>query len=118
MPELRVLTFNIWNRAGPWEARFEAIKAGIARLDPDLIGLQEVIVTEHGDLLDQGKAIADALGYHLAYGKSHGEGFAFGNAALSRWPIVRQEVFPLPQLDIGLRCIVHSNDAKSVAIAQ
>jgi len=56
-------------------------------------------VTEQGDLLDQGKAIAESLGYHLAFGKSQGEGYAFGNAVLSRWPIARQEVFPLPQLD-------------------
>jgi len=99
MPEIRVVTLNIWNRSGPWEERFGAIKTTLARLSPDLIGLQEVIVTEHGDLLDQGKAIAESLGYHAAYGKSHGEGYAFGNAVLSRWPIARHEVFMLPQAD-------------------
>ena len=51
MPEIRVVTLNIWNRSGPWEERFGAIKTTLARLSPDLIGLQEVIVTEHGDLL-------------------------------------------------------------------
>jgi endonuclease/exonuclease/phosphatase family metal-dependent hydrolase len=72
----------------------------LARLAPDLIGLQEVIVTEQGDKLDQGKAIAASLGLHMVFGSSsHGEGYWFGNAVLSRWPIVRHDVFPLPALD-------------------
>ena len=44
------------------------------------VGLQEVITTPHGDALDQGKAIAAGLGYEVAFGASHGEGFSFGNA--------------------------------------
>jgi len=99
MPEIRVVTLNIWNRSGPWDERFVAIKTTLARLSPDIVGLQEVIVTEQGDLLDQGKAIAESLGYHMAFGKAQGEGYAFGNAVLSRWPIAKKEVFPLPRLD-------------------
>jgi endonuclease/exonuclease/phosphatase family metal-dependent hydrolase len=96
MPELRVVTINIWNRSGPWEERFEVIKKNLSRLAPDIVGLQEVIVTEYGDKLHQGQAIAQALGYHMVFGASHGEGFSFGNAVMSRWPIARHEVFPLP----------------------
>jgi endonuclease/exonuclease/phosphatase family metal-dependent hydrolase len=96
MREIRVVTFNIWNRSGPWEERFGSLKTTLARLSPDLVGLQEVIVTEHGDKLDQGKAIAEALGYDYVYGSSHGEGYSFGNAILSRWPILRHTVFRLP----------------------
>jgi endonuclease/exonuclease/phosphatase family metal-dependent hydrolase len=99
MPEIRALTFNIWNRSGPWDERLVAIKATLARLDADVIGLQEVIVTEQGDLLDQGKVIAESLGYNVVFGSSHGEGYAFGNAVLSRWPIARHELFRLPELD-------------------
>jgi endonuclease/exonuclease/phosphatase family metal-dependent hydrolase len=99
MHEFRALTLNIWNRSGPWDERFTAIKTALARLNADVIGLQEVIVTEQGDLLDQGKAIAESLGYHFVFGSSHGEGYAFGNAVLSRWPIGRHEVFRLPELD-------------------
>jgi len=96
MAEIRVVTINIWNRSGPWDERFVALKTTLARLAPDLLGLQEVIVTEQGDKLHQGKAIAEALGYHWMFGASHGEGFSFGNAVLSRWPILRHEVFALP----------------------
>jgi len=96
MTDIRVLTLNIWNRLGPWEERLVAIREILQEESPDIIGLQEVITTPHGDNLDQGKAIAAGLGYEVAFGASHGEGFSFGNAVLSRWPIVESEVTILP----------------------
>lgn len=92
---LRVLTLNIWNRQGPWEARLRLIREGIRRLDPDLIGLQEIIAHESAS---QAAAIAEGLGYETAFGVANdlGGGFAFGNAALSRFPIAASRVFPLP----------------------
>ncbi len=36
---LRVLTWNIWWRFGPWERRRPAIGATLARLDADVIAL-------------------------------------------------------------------------------
>jgi endonuclease/exonuclease/phosphatase family metal-dependent hydrolase len=95
MQRLRTVTLNIWNRQGPWEERLERIRAGVRELDADLIGLQEVI--HHGGT-SQAHAIAEGLGYHVAFGTAHdlGEGVHFGNAALSRWPIVTEKVFPLP----------------------
>lgn len=90
-------TLNIWNRFGPWEERLPAIRAHLARLQPDVIGMQEVLHSVHGDALDQAKAIAEGLGYHVAYGvASQSHGVAFGNAILSKWPILRTETFPLP----------------------
>jgi endonuclease/exonuclease/phosphatase family metal-dependent hydrolase len=99
MATLRVATLNIWNRCGPWEERLVAIRETLSELSPDILGLQEVIVTPDGDRLDQGLRIAEGLGYTVAYGASHVNGYAFGNAVLSRWPILRHEVFPLPALD-------------------
>ncbi len=96
MTDLRILTLNIWNRLGPWEERLIAIRETLKAEAPDIIGLQEVITTPLGDALDQGKAIAAGLGYEVAFGRSHGEGFSFGNAVLSRWPILRSEVHALP----------------------
>jgi endonuclease/exonuclease/phosphatase family metal-dependent hydrolase len=96
MTDLRILTLNIWNRLGPWDERLVAIRTTLARENPDVIGLQEVITTPHGDALHQGKAIAEGHGYEVAFGASHGEGFSFGNAILSRWPIRRSAVFALP----------------------
>jgi endonuclease/exonuclease/phosphatase family metal-dependent hydrolase len=99
MQTLRVTTLNIWNRFGPWEQRLAAIRAGLAALPPDLLGLQEVLRLEpdDGDGLDQAQALSDGLGYHIAYARGRGERW-YGNAALSRWPIARSEALDLPRV--------------------
>jgi endonuclease/exonuclease/phosphatase family metal-dependent hydrolase len=95
---LRVATLNIWNRFGPWEQRLVGIRAGVAALAPDLLGLQEVLQLRpgDGDALDQAGVIAQGFGYHIAYARAHDERW-YGNAALSRWPIARSQVFELPR---------------------
>lgn len=92
---LRVLTLNIWNRHDPWEARLGLIRKGVRELDPDVVGLQEVLSHEGRSLADD---IAEGLGYEVAFGAAHdlGGGVLFGNAVLSRWPIGRSHAFPLP----------------------
>ncbi|HVJ94614.1 MAG TPA: endonuclease/exonuclease/phosphatase family protein, partial [Labilithrix sp.] len=94
MRTFRAATLNIWSRFGPWEERIVAIREGLRALRPDVIGLQEVLRYEgfdHADLVGQG------LGYEAAWGfASDNHGFPIGNAILSRWPIVRTEVIPLP----------------------
>ena len=94
MDRLRVLTLNIWNRQGPWEARLSLLRAGIQRLSPDVIGLQEVLQRNGASQADE---IREGLGYHAAFGLAHdlGGGVRFGNAALSRWPITASRAFPL-----------------------
>jgi endonuclease/exonuclease/phosphatase family metal-dependent hydrolase len=98
MKTFRVATLNIWNRFGPWEQRLAAIRAGVADLDPDLLGLQEVVRLDAGvgDDLDQAAVIAEGFGYHVAYSRARDERW-YGNAALSKWPIVRSHVFELPR---------------------
>jgi endonuclease/exonuclease/phosphatase family metal-dependent hydrolase len=95
MSPIRIVTLNVWNRFGPWEARLAGIRAGLAKLSPDLVGLQEVVRTDEGDRLDQAAVIADGLGYHVALG-FWPAGHGYGNAVLSRWPILRAEVIALP----------------------
>jgi endonuclease/exonuclease/phosphatase family metal-dependent hydrolase len=91
---LRVLTWNIWWRFGPWEARRPAIAATLARLDADVICLQEV--WDDGEVCFA-EELAQGLGYHHAYGyRLDLDAVRFGNAVLSRWPITGNEVHPLP----------------------
>jgi endonuclease/exonuclease/phosphatase family metal-dependent hydrolase len=105
MPELRILTLNIWNRSGPWADRVELIRAGVKALAPDVIGLQEVVVDGVGS---QAKEIADGLGYEIAFGKAsaYGSGALFGNAVLSKHPIDASENRELPSPGTSQRAAI------------
>jgi endonuclease/exonuclease/phosphatase family metal-dependent hydrolase len=105
MDRVRVATLNIWNRMGPWEERLVAIRKEIERIEPDLIGLQEVLVLPDQGF-DQAQLIAEGFGYHVAFGRSPDAAqFTLGNAVLSRWPIARTLTFGLPGSDEH-RCLV------------
>jgi endonuclease/exonuclease/phosphatase family metal-dependent hydrolase len=92
---LSVLTWNVWWRFGPWEARQPAITETLRGIGADVIALQEVWDT--GDGAGQPGALAGALGYHHAYAPCFDAGEAcFGNAVLSRWPIAAMEARALP----------------------
>jgi endonuclease/exonuclease/phosphatase family metal-dependent hydrolase len=91
---LRVMSWNLWHRFGPWEARRPAIAATLARLDADVICLQEVWADEDVELAGE---LAGGLGFHQVYGsRLEFEGVRFGNAVLSRWPITDSDVLALP----------------------
>jgi len=111
MAMLRVLTFNIWNKAGRWPARLPLIQRELARLQPEIVGLQEVLrfLPDVGSGVplttanDQATEIAEGLGFHVAYGvaSDYGNGLKFGNAVLSRYPISHHENLPLPGSESG-----------------
>jgi endonuclease/exonuclease/phosphatase family metal-dependent hydrolase len=107
---LRVVTLNIWNRSGPWPDRLRMIREEIVRLQPDVIGLQEVmrlvrpgtsepLSPEH----DQAAEIASDLGYAIAYAAAadYGNGLLMGNAVLSRFPITETSTYRLPDEGTG-----------------
>jgi len=91
MERLRALTFNIWNRQGPWAERLPLIREGLRALEPDVIGLQEVLGLGG---VSQADEIASGLGLHVHYGPAWqlGGGVTFGNAVLSKYPFVTTEV--------------------------
>ena len=91
---LRVLSWNLWWRFGPWEARRPAIAATLARLEADVICLQEVWDDGQVSFAEE---LAAGLGFHHVYGaRLDVDGVRFGNAVLSRWPITGSDVLPLP----------------------
>ena len=92
---LRLLTWNVWWRFGPWEARQPAISATLRRLAPDVIALQETWEEAPGS--GQPHRLASELGYEVVFGEGFRVGdHSFGNAVLSRWPITESEVHRLP----------------------
>lgn len=119
MDSIRVLTLNCWNVSPPFEDRLPLLRAGIERLRPDLIGLQEVIVRDDG--FDMAHMILDGLGYEWVFGSASrwaedgaplpgaAHGIGFGNVIAARHPILKSAVAQLP--DCG------SGEYRSAAIA-
>src|SRR5439155_10179996 len=92
---VRVLTWNLWWRYGPWQARRAAIAATLAEVDPDICGLQEVWGTDTENFAAE---LAERLGRHWCWARASTgrDGVGIGNAVLSRWPIVARVEQPLP----------------------
>jgi endonuclease/exonuclease/phosphatase family metal-dependent hydrolase len=95
---MRILSWNLWWRYGPWERRQEAIAATLAEVGPDVCGLQEVWEASGTNLAAE---LAGRLGMHWCWAAAHrhdqgGEEMFTGNAILSRWPIASQAQIALP----------------------
>jgi endonuclease/exonuclease/phosphatase family metal-dependent hydrolase len=96
---MRILSWNLWWRYGPWEQRQEAIVATLAEVRPDVCGLQEVWGSP-----DQNQAgwLAERLGMHWCWAaattarRAGADGLELGNAILSRWPITSRAQAALP----------------------
>lgn len=107
----RVATLNIWNKSGPWQERLALIRRELVELSPDIVGLQEVLrmipdeksPPEPAPSNDQASEIAEGLGYRIAYGVAadYAGGLKFGNALLTRYPILDSRTFRLPGADSG-----------------
>jgi endonuclease/exonuclease/phosphatase family metal-dependent hydrolase len=97
---VRIATWNLWGRYGPWEARLPAITETLRRIDADIVGLQEVW---EDDRRSQASELAAALGYTepVFAPNLEREGARSGNAVLSRWPIRRHAVRRLPREAAG-----------------
>ena len=94
---LKILTLNLWNTSGPWDARRPRIREWIDKLEPDVIGFQEVL---RGPRIDMASAILDGAGYEIANGAvGRMQDTDFGNAVASRWPITEQACVELPRGD-------------------
>lgn len=96
---LSALTINIWNHQGPWAERRSRLCAELTRLNADVVALQEVI---HQRDQSQAAELAECLGYHHAFGPAQplGDGFGYGNALLSKYPIAGHHAVALPGADI------------------
>ena len=88
---VRIATWNLWGRYGPWEARLPVIVENLSAINADIIALQEVW---EDDTRSQARELAAALGCSepVYAANLERDGFRSGNAILSRWPIARHEV--------------------------
>jgi endonuclease/exonuclease/phosphatase family metal-dependent hydrolase len=84
---MRVMSLNLFGHHGDWPARRELLTAGLRRLRPDVVALQEAVVD---DTDDQAAELLWA-GYHLAHQTLGlvGDGRHHGASVASRWPILQ-----------------------------
>jgi endonuclease/exonuclease/phosphatase family metal-dependent hydrolase len=100
---VRVVTWNLWWRFGPWERRRAAVLEVLRELRPDAVGLQEVWEADGENLAGW---LAERLGMRWTWAASRApDGWrrrtgepaaAVGNAVLSRWPVTERAVVQLP----------------------
>lgn len=100
------MTLNLWNSSGPWPERAKRIREWIDRLEPDLIGFQEVVRQPGFDQLPE---LLEGRGYQLDYAAASpfwtlgaedrlGD---VGNAVASRFPILERAELRLPESGDG-----------------
>ncbi|WP_291838145.1 endonuclease/exonuclease/phosphatase family protein [Brevundimonas sp.] len=99
---LKLVTFNIWHNQGDWAARQPLLIEAIRAADPDVIALQEVLEDANVGLPNQARTLADALGgYEMHFVSTDAEGAPrrYGNAILSRLPVLAHDSRKLEPLD-------------------
>lgn len=95
---LRLMTWNLWWRFGPWEQRRHAIVEVLRSTDADVVCLQEAWSESGGG--DLAGWLAEELGFHAVSSTPIGrDGVGFTNAVLSRWPSERLADEALPRAD-------------------
>ncbi|MGC9494929.1 endonuclease/exonuclease/phosphatase family protein [Streptomyces sp. WG7] len=119
---MRVVTWNLWWRFGPWADRQKAILSVLRELRPDVVGLQEVWAADDGANLAEW--LAGELGLHCAWSASEAperwqrrigdDTVGIGTAVLSRWPVVERAALRLPapeEIDDGRLALYARLDA-------
>ncbi len=93
---LKVATWNLWWKFGPWRARQPLILDELVKLDADILCLQELWGAGGKN---QAAEIAEALGLHAYYEPVLAiDGIDWGMGILSKWPLVEHQGFVLPSV--------------------
>ena len=113
------MTFNVHHGVGP-DRRHDLPRLAtvLARADADVVCLQEVDRRFGGrsDDVDQALLLSRALDMHLAWGPAleRPDGGSYGNALLSRLPLLISDVHPLPgegERRVALRTLIELDGA-------
>lgn len=99
---VRVATLNIWHDAGNWPLRQRLIADVLRASNADLIALQEVLQDSKKSLPNQAETIAAALGgysVHFMSTSPPGAANRYGNAILSRLPVIGTDTIKLEPLN-------------------
>lgn len=96
---LRVLCYNIhYGQGMDGTYDLERLAEVIRRFDPDLVALQEVdVLVERSGKIHQAQRLGELTGLQVRYGPTqHYQGGLYGNAVLTKLPILDVLIHPLP----------------------
>ncbi|MBC8070899.1 MAG: endonuclease/exonuclease/phosphatase family protein [Deltaproteobacteria bacterium] len=107
---LRVVTYNVHGCVG-LDGRTDVARIGaiLAELDADVIALQEVHSARAGQGGGQVAELAERLGMHAVLGTTMPDRAVgpYGNAILSRLPVLHSGCFDLTVVGCEPRCLMH-----------
>jgi len=110
--ELKIMSFNIQHGRDfnyPTEDRidFDVMANAIKKFSPDIVGLQEVRGKgENPRYTEQARELAEKVGMEFAFAPAFNvpHGGPYGNALLSRFPILDVRNIPIPVPQTGYYC--------------
>lgn len=93
---MKIVTYNVHKCRGmDGRTLVRRIAAVLGAIDADIVALQEVFASEHGRQ-SQVELIAEMLNLEVAFGRTrYLGGRPYGNAILSRWPVLSSASFRL-----------------------
>ena len=104
--KIKVMSYNIQHCLNfiTRKIDFDIIADTIQKCEADIIGLQEVLDEGQNEIQQpQTKIVAEKLGYHYYYfaeAISYGGANPYGNAIISRYPIISAETIMIPDPEI------------------
>lgn len=118
-PPLRIVSYNIhYGQGNDGKYDVERLAAVINRLKPDLVGLQEVDVgVERSGRVHQARRLGELTGMRVRYGPTqHYQGGLYGNAVLTRLPILDVHIEPLPYTEATPELLTYPRGAIAVTV--
>ena len=116
---LRVLCYNIhYGQGTDGKYDLERLANVIKKAKPDLVALQEVDVgVKRSGRVHQARRLGDLTGMAVRFGPTqHYEGGLFGNAVLTRLPILDVSIHPLPYTESSPKRVTYPRGAIAVTV--
>jgi len=116
---LRVLCYNIhYGQGTDGKYDLERLAAVISRAKPDLVALQEVDVgVLRSGRVHQAQRLGKLAGLQVRYGPTqHYQGGLYGNAVLTRLPILDVAIHPLPYTEATPQRVTYPRGAIAVTV--
>jgi len=95
---VRVASWNVWSRFGPWEEREPVLVAALSDLDADIVCFQEAWSVDDDTQTDRFMTKLN-LEHGVQFGEHEYLGIASGQAVLSRWPISESTSLKIDAVD-------------------